>query len=70
VHALRNKVGDARFFAAMRRIQRRHAGGNMSMLGLRNALQRTTGVDLMSFWRDWVLGSGRPSRANLYPGDL
>jgi aminopeptidase N len=70
VHALRNKLGDVRFFSAMRRIQRQHAGGNMSMLQLRDALEHATGVDLTSFWRQWVLHTGRPSRANLYPGDL
>lgn len=70
MHALRNKIGDARFFAAMREIQRQHAGGNMGMLGLRDALEHKTGVDLTSFWRQWVLQTGRPSRANLYPGNL
>jgi hypothetical protein len=54
----------------MREIQQQHAGGNMSMLGLRDALERQTGVGLTSFWREWVLETGRPSAANLYPGNL
>lgn len=70
VHALRNKVGDRRFFVAMNQIQSEHAGGNMSMLGLRDALERKTGVALTSFWREWVLETGRPSQANLFPGSL
>ncbi|WP_395692508.1 M1 family metallopeptidase [Nocardioides sp.] len=70
VHALRNKIGDARFFAAMRTIQRRDGGGVLSMNGWRDQLERLTGVDLTSFWRDWVLTTGRPSRANLFPGGL
>ena len=70
VHALRNKVGDQKFFVAMRAIQRERAGGRMSMLELRNVLERRTGVDLTSFWRDWVLTTGRPSDANLFPGSL
>ena len=70
VHALRNKIGDARFFRAMRAIQRRYGGGDLSMNGWRDALERRTGVDLGSFWDEWVLNTGRPSDANLFPGDL
>lgn len=70
VHALRNKVGDGPFFAAMRQIQREHAGGNLSMPRLRTLLESATGVDLASFWDEWVIGTGVPSEANLYPGDL
>jgi aminopeptidase N len=70
VHALRNKIGDAAFFKAMKGIQRDRAGGNMSMIGLRNSLEQRTGVDLTSFWNDWVLHARFPSHANLYPGDL
>ncbi len=70
VHALRNKVGDARFFRAMRAIQRDEGGGNMSMNGWRNQLETRTGVDLTSFWQEWVLETGRPSDANLFPGSL
>lgn len=70
VHALRNKIGDERFFRAMRTIQRRHGGGTLSMVGWRNALERITGVKLTSFWNEWVFSTGRPSRANLFPGNL
>ncbi len=70
VHALRNKLGDARFFRAMRAIQRHHGGGNLSMAAWRDALERQTGADLTSFWQEWVVDTGRPSDANLFPGDL
>ena len=70
VHALRNKVGDVRFFRAMRGIQRTRGGGHLSMVGWRDQLERRTGVDLTSFWREWVLQTGRPSRANLFPRSL
>ncbi|MEP6666747.1 MAG: M1 family aminopeptidase, partial [Nocardioidaceae bacterium] len=70
VHALRNKIGDDAFFAAMKQIQVDHAGGNLSMMGLRNALESETGVDLSSFWQEWVIDTGRPSDENLQPGDL
>ena len=70
VHALRNKVGDDSFFAAMRGIQRDRGGSNISMIGLRNQLEQRTGVNLRSFWRQWVFQTGRPSDANLFPGDL
>lgn len=69
VHALRNKIGDARFFRAMRAIQ---GDGDrvLSMNDWRDALEHRTGVDLTSFWNEWVLTTGRPSRANLFPGSL
>ncbi len=70
VHALRNKVGDRRFFSAMRSIQRNFAGGNISMNALRNHLERRTDVDLRSFWRQWVYKTVVPSDANLFPGNL
>jgi aminopeptidase N len=70
IHALRNTIGDAAFFAAMRRIQRTSAGGNLSMLVLRDRLERETGVDLTGFWDDWVLHARIPSHDNLHPGDL
>ena len=70
VHALRNKIGDVRFFRAMRAIQHDKAGGNLSMNGLRDQLERRTGVDLTTFWRQWVRQHDRPSHANLFPGDL
>jgi aminopeptidase N len=70
IHALRNKIGDDAFFAAMRQIQAEHGGGNLSMDDLRNILEDKTGVDLASFWDEWVLSTGIPSDDNLYPGDL
>jgi aminopeptidase N len=70
LHALRNKLGDEAFFSALQGIQRDDSGGNLSMLGLRDELERRTGVDLTSFWQEWVIDTGRPSDANLYPGDL
>jgi aminopeptidase N len=70
LHALRNKLGTSAFFAALRQVQRQYANRNLSMTGLRDALEKDTGVDLTSFWSDWVLHTGVPSPANLYPGDL
>jgi aminopeptidase N len=70
-HALRRKIGDdTSYFAALRGIQHDFAEGNMSMVELRNELARRTGVDLTSFWDEWVLHAERPSRANLFPGTL
>jgi aminopeptidase N len=70
MHALRSKLGTSAFFAGLRQIQRQYANRNLSMLGLRDTLEKDTGVDLTSFWRDWVLHTGIPSHANLYPGGL
>lgn len=70
-HALRRKIGnDETYFGALQGIQRDFAGGNMSMIQFRDELSRRTGVDLTSFWREWVLTTGRPSVANLFPGTL
>jgi len=70
VHALRKFIGDGPFFAAMQEIQAEYAGGNMSMNEWRDVLAKKTGTDLDSFWEQWVLETGMPSEANLYPGDL
>jgi aminopeptidase N len=70
VHALRNLIGDDEFFAAMRGIQAELAGGNVSMNEWRDLLAEKTRTDLTSFWDEWVLTTGMPSEANLYPGDL
>lgn len=40
------------------------------MLERRDVLQRKAGVDLTSFWDEWILRTGRLSDANLFPGDL
>jgi hypothetical protein len=53
----------------MQQIQAEHGGANLSMTALRDELQSDTGVDLASFWDDWV-STGVPSDENLYPGDL
>ena len=73
-HALRRlidtKVGDAGYFAALRKIQASYGGGNMSMLEFRNVLSRLTGVDLTTFWQQWVIGREQPTQAMLFPGSL
>ncbi len=55
---------------SMQTIQRERAGGNMSMIEWREAMERRTDVNLGSFWREWVLDTGAPSKRNLYPGNL
>jgi aminopeptidase N len=71
VHALRRKIGDdAAFFGALKGIQHDFAGKNMTMLQFRDELSRRTGVNLTQFWQQWVLGTGRPSPQNLFPGSL
>ncbi|MDX6308827.1 MAG: hypothetical protein QOI06_1873 [Nocardioidaceae bacterium] len=70
-HALRRKIGDdTTYFDALKAIQARFGGQNMSMLQFRNQLSRRTGVNLTSFWQQWVLSTQRPSDANLFPGTL
>jgi aminopeptidase N len=70
-HALRRKIGDdTAYFDALQGIQHDFAGGNMGMLQFRDELSRRTGVNLTSFWQDWVLSTHRPSEANLFPGTL
>lgn len=69
LHALRHKLGDDAFFTALRAVQTAHADGNVSMPELRDELTARTGVDLTSFWAEWM-GTRQPSAANLYPGSL
>ena len=54
----------------MQEIQSEYAGGNMSMNQWRDVLAEKTGTDLESFWDQWVLHTGMPDKANLYPGAL
>ncbi len=70
LHALRRLLGDEAFFSALQGIQRDYAGGNLSMTGLRDELEQRTGVDLTSFWEDWVLTTNIPTDANLHPATL
>ncbi len=70
LHALRRLLGDEPFFSALQGIQRDHAGGNLSMTGLRDELEQRTGVDLTGFWQDWVFTTNVPSDANLHPATL
>lgn len=70
LHALRNKVGDDKFFAALKKVQSQYAGGNMSIPELETFLQTESGVDLGSFFDEWVYGNAKPSQENLYPGGL
>jgi aminopeptidase N len=71
VHALRRKVGDdSAFFGALQGIQADFGGKNISMMQFRDELSRRTGVNLTSFWQEWVLSTGKPSEQNLYPGSL
>ncbi len=70
IAGLNSSRAEEQFFPAMQEIQAARAGGNMSMLELREVLQRKSGVDLTSFWNEWVLRTGRPWMPNLIPGDL
>lgn len=69
LHALRHKLGDDGFYTSLRAVLTEYADRNISMPELRDELATRTGVDLTSFWAEWM-GTRKPSTANLYPGPL
>ncbi|WP_109510139.1 M1 family metallopeptidase [Nocardioides speluncae] len=69
LHALRHKLGNDAFYSSLRAVLTEYADRNISMPELRDELAERTGVDLTSFWAEWM-GTRKPSFANLYPGSL
>ncbi|MEX0967903.1 MAG: M1 family aminopeptidase [Bacteroidia bacterium] len=58
VHTLRNYIGDAKFFPALKLYQDSFAFKNASSADLRDFLSRHTGVDLQHFFNDWIFQAG------------
>ena len=60
---LRKQLGDARFWAGIRRYLRDHAFGTATSDDLRQAFLEATGENLDRFWDEWVYQAGYPQFA-------
>ena len=60
-HLLRLTLGDAAFFAALRRVQRDYADRPLSTDAFRQSLEAASGRDLGPLFRRWVWGTGLPT---------
>lgn len=58
VHALRDRMGDSLFFAGVKSYLRSRKFGNASTREFRDALGGTTGLELFTFFDDWVTSPG------------
>jgi len=59
-HMLRRKLGDAAFFAGLRRFFERHALSAVEPDDLRRAFEARSGVSLVGFFDRWVRHAGHP----------
>lgn len=64
-HALRQKLGDAKFWEIVRAWPSVHEDGNADRATLIAWLNEQTGQDLTSFYDAWLLGARSPARAAL-----
>lgn len=53
---LRKTLGDARFWAGLRRYTRSHAGGTVTSIDLQRAMEAASGQDLGALFEAWVYG--------------
>ncbi|MBN1543067.1 hypothetical protein JW992_13075 [candidate division KSB1 bacterium] len=60
LHMLRGRMGDESFFAAWNGYGRRHAYGTGSIDGFKAIAKEISGLDLDSFFREWIYGTGYP----------
>lgn len=60
LHMLRYELGDAAFFAGLKKYLRQHAGQPVEESDLRLALEAASGRDLRLFFDQWFLSSGHP----------
>ncbi len=58
VHALRDRMGDSLFFEGIKRYLQRYGFGNASTREFHDALAGATGLELFSFFDDWVHSPG------------
>lgn len=60
LHMLRRETGDEAFFAALRGVLERHAGGAISLDDLETAFVEASGPKARDFFRQWLRGRGAP----------
>ncbi len=59
---LRTTVGDAVFWAGLRRYTRAHAGGTVTSADLQKAMEAASGRDLRPLFAEWVFGDSSSER--------
>ncbi len=60
LHMLRSMLGDDSFFRGVRSYYSAHVNSTASSNDLRAALEKSSGINLRSFFDQWVFGSGHP----------
>lgn len=55
---LRVTLGDAAFWSGLRRYTRDHAGGTVTSIDLKRAMEEASGRDLRPLFAEWVFGEG------------
>jgi hypothetical protein len=61
LHALRRKIGDADFFALLRRWTTRNAGGNVSTADFVALAERISGRQLDALFKEWLYTPSKPT---------
>jgi aminopeptidase N len=61
LNMLRKKLGDDDFFDGMRNYYRRYRDGNALTDDLKNVMEETSGMELDTFFDQWVYGEGQPN---------
>jgi aminopeptidase N len=62
-HMLHQQIGDEKFTAFLREYYRRYNGKQASTADLQSLVQEISGLDLSTFFDEWVYGSGIPTLA-------
>ena len=60
LHMLRGRMGDEAFWRGIRSYYRRHMNGNASTTDFRLAMEEASGLDLESFFQQWLYSGGNP----------
>lgn len=60
LHMLRRQLGDEAFFSSLADYLRQHEFANVESRDLKTTIEESTGLDLHSFFDDWITGAGHP----------
>src|SRR6266850_8341224 len=60
LHMLRSQLGDDVFFRGIRAYYNEHRNATANTEDLREALEKSSGLDLREFFTRWIYGSGHP----------
>ena len=61
LHMLRNKIGDIDFYELLRAYYKKYRNSNATTEGFRSVAESITGLDLKSFFSQWLRKSGYPN---------